>query len=56
MRAGLLATGNLGLVARLGERFPLPGTTPHEAVDDLIGYSLGDDYAALRERLGIAVG
>jgi hypothetical protein len=54
-RAGLLATGNLGLAARIIERQPLPGSSAVEQVDDLIAYSLSDEYAMLRERLGVAV-
>jgi hypothetical protein len=55
-RAGLLATGHLALAARLSERFPLPGSSATEQIDDLIWFSLGGEYRGLRERLGIAVG
>ncbi|HTQ04606.1 MAG TPA: hypothetical protein VMI54_12150 [Polyangiaceae bacterium] len=54
-RAGLLATGNIALAARLTERSPLPGSSAAEQIDDLVSFSLGDEYAALRERLGVAV-
>jgi hypothetical protein len=54
-RAGLLATGNLKLAASLTERFPLPSSSAREQIDDLIVYSLSDEYAALRERIGVAV-
>jgi hypothetical protein len=54
-RAGLLACGNLTLAARLTEALPLSGSSAREQVDDLISYSLSDEYAALRERLGVAV-
>jgi hypothetical protein len=54
-RAGLLACGNLALAARLTEASPLPGTSAREQLDDLIGYSLSEEYASLRERLGVAL-
>ncbi len=54
-RAALLATGNLALSARLIERFPLPGSNASEQIDDIAAYALGDDYAGLRARLGVAL-
>jgi hypothetical protein len=54
-RAGLLATGNLALAARVTETSPLPGSGAAEQIDDLVSFSLSDEYAALRERLGVAV-
>jgi hypothetical protein len=54
-RAGLLATGNLTLAASVIERAPLPGTSASEQIDDLISFSLGDEYATLRERLRVAL-
>jgi hypothetical protein len=54
-RAGLLACGNLALAARLTETSPLPNIDAREQVDDLVSYSLGPEYAALRERLGVAL-
>lgn len=54
-RAGLVATGNIGLAARLTQGSPLPGSPAAEQVNDLVAFSLSDEYAALRERLGVAV-
>jgi hypothetical protein len=54
-RAGLLACGNLTLAAKVTEAAPLPGSSAAEQVDDLIVYSLSDEYAALRARIGVAV-
>jgi len=54
-RAGLLATGNLALAARLTQSAPLPGSPAAEQIDDLIAFSVSDEYLALRERLGISV-
>ena len=54
-RAGLLACGNLTLAAKVTERSPLPSSAAAAQIEDLIAYSLSEEYAALRERLGVAV-
>ena len=55
-RAGLLATGELSLALRMTERFPQHGpVTREEQSADLFTYSVSDEYAALRERLGVAL-
>jgi hypothetical protein len=55
-RAGLLACGDLSLALRMTERFPQRGMlAPDEQSADLFVYSVSDEYAALRERLGVAV-
>jgi hypothetical protein len=55
-RAGLLACGNLELAVKLTERFPLKSDLDASAqVADLFCFSVSEEYAALRERLGVAV-
>jgi hypothetical protein len=54
-RAGLLACGNLALAASVIERAPLPGASATEQLDDIVAYSVSDEYARLRERLGVSV-
>ncbi|HVR21449.1 MAG TPA: hypothetical protein VMS65_17165 [Polyangiaceae bacterium] len=55
-RAGLLACGELALALRMTERFPQHGAlTLDEQNADLLVYSVSDEYAALRERLGVAL-
>jgi hypothetical protein len=55
-RAGLLATGDLSLALRMTERFPQHGAVTREGQSaDLFTYSVSDEYAALRERLGVAL-
>ena len=55
-RAGLLACGDLTLALRMTERFPQHGAlTLDEQSADLLVYSVSDEYAALRERLGVAL-
>jgi hypothetical protein len=55
-RAGLLACGDLSLALRMTERFPQHGAfTPEEQAADLCVFSVSDEYAALRERLGVAL-
>jgi hypothetical protein len=54
-RAGLLACGNLELAAKVTERAPLGGRPAAEQSADLVAYSFGDEYAALRARLGVAL-
>jgi hypothetical protein len=54
-RAGLLACGNLELAAQVSERAPLSGRSAAEQSADLVAYSLGDEYQALRTRLGVAL-
>jgi len=55
-RAGLLACGDLGVAADLTERYPVGGQLEaEERVVDLMSYSISEQYAALREKLGIAV-
>jgi hypothetical protein len=55
-RAGLLASGDLALAFRMTERFPQHGALSlDEQRTDLLTYAVSDEYAALRERLGVAV-
>lgn len=55
-RAGLLACGNLELAAALTERFPQKSELDVNAqVEDLFCFSTSEEYATLRERLGVAV-
>jgi hypothetical protein len=55
-RAGLLACGNLELALRMVERFPAAdGSSSAQQGDDLLVFSLSAEYAALRERLGVAL-
>jgi hypothetical protein len=54
-RAGLLACGNLELVAKVTERAPLGSVSAAEQLADLVAYSLSDEYTALRKRLGVAI-
>jgi hypothetical protein len=54
-RAGLLACGNLELAAAITERAPLPLVSARDQVDDLVQYSLSEQYARLRARLGVSV-
>jgi hypothetical protein len=55
-RAGLLACGNIEIAARLSKRYPFGKLVPPEAVvDDLLAYSVSNEYAELRNKLGVAV-
>jgi tetratricopeptide (TPR) repeat protein len=55
-RAGLLGCGNLELAIKMTERFADPDAGPVEAqVADLMRFSVSAEYAALRERIGVAV-
>jgi hypothetical protein len=55
-RAGLLGCGNLELAIELTERFADPDAGPVEdQVADLMRFSVSAEYAALRERIGVAV-
>jgi tetratricopeptide (TPR) repeat protein len=55
-RAGLLASSNLELAIELTERFPDPDAGPVEdQVADLLRFSVSAEYAALRERIGVAL-
>jgi hypothetical protein len=55
-RAGLLASGELGLALKMTDRFPQYGPASlDEQKADLLTYAVSDEYAALRERLGVAV-
>jgi hypothetical protein len=54
-RAGLLACGNLELAAKVTERAPLASVSAPDQLADLVAYSLGDEYSALRARLGVAI-
>jgi hypothetical protein len=55
-RAGLLACGDLALALRMTERFPQHGALAlDEQRADLLTFSVSDEYAALRERLGVLV-
>ncbi len=55
-RAGLLASGNLEIAAKMSERFPLGmQLSPAEQLSDLMAWCVSADYAALRERLGVNV-
>jgi tetratricopeptide (TPR) repeat protein len=56
LRAGLLACGDIEIAARLTERFP-SGSEFHarERRAELLTFSVGESYAHLRRRLGVAV-
>jgi hypothetical protein len=55
-RAGLLGCGNLELALKMTERFPDADAGPVEGqVADLMRFSVSAEYAALRERVGVAV-
>jgi tetratricopeptide (TPR) repeat protein len=55
-RAGLLACGDLGQAVALTETLDFGTlTTPPEQIDDLFRFSLTDEFAALRRRLGVNV-
>jgi len=56
LRAGLLACGDIGIAARLSERFPRGSElSPQERRGDLVSFSLATAYGDLRARLGVAV-
>src|SRR5690606_34084275 len=55
-RAGLLACGDVAVAAELVRRHPVIGQTPQEdQVADLLCFSVSDEYAQLRGRLGVAI-
>jgi hypothetical protein len=55
-RAALLATGDLALALRMTDRFPQYGPASlDEQKADLLTFAVSDEYATLRERLGVAV-
>jgi len=55
-RAGLLACGDLELAVKTTRAFPLSGLAETEdQVGDLLAYSVSEEYAALRQHLGVAV-
>jgi hypothetical protein len=55
-RAGLLACGNLELAAELTRNYPLGGLVDAEQqVKDLLAFAVSDEYAVLRDRLGVLV-
>jgi hypothetical protein len=54
-RAGLLACGNLELALRMLVRFPAANGSSAQQGDDLLAFSVSAEYAALRERLGVAL-
>jgi hypothetical protein len=55
-RAGLLGCGNLELAIKMTERFTEPDAGPiADQVADLMRFSVSAEYAALRERIGVAV-
>jgi hypothetical protein len=53
-RAGLLACGDVRVAAEMSHRFPIEAPDVDE-VGDLMQYSLGEPYAELRQRLGVAL-
>ncbi|HVU03047.1 MAG TPA: tetratricopeptide repeat protein [Polyangiaceae bacterium] len=55
-RAGLLACGDLELAATLTKKFPLGGLVdPEKQVEDLLAFAISDEYAVLRDRIGVLV-
>ncbi|HEU5076198.1 MAG TPA: hypothetical protein VFU02_18525, partial [Polyangiaceae bacterium] len=55
-RAGLLACGDVAVALELVRRHPVVGQTPQEdQVSDLLWFSVSDEYAKLRGRLGVAI-
>ena len=56
LRAGLLACGDIAVAMRLAERFPIPSEfAKGEERADLVAFSIGQSYALLRQKLGVAV-
>ena len=57
-RAGLLLSGDLEIARKIiGSEPQLPGDlTPAEKMRELVLFSVSDDYTALRQALGVAVG
>ena len=52
-RLGLLACGDCTIAVDLIRRFPAGGmVSENEQVDDVLAYSVSEDYLALRERIG----
>src|SRR5262249_39268701 len=57
VRAGLLAGGDVGTAADLVKRFPTGGpATEEDQLGELFEFAISDSYAALRAKLGVAVG
>jgi hypothetical protein len=55
-RVGLLACGDVSIAAELVKRHPVRGTTSEEdQVTDIMSFSVSDEYATLRGRLGVAI-
>jgi hypothetical protein len=55
-RAGLVACGDVSVAAPLTERFPVVGhTTAFDQVSALLAFTASDEYAAIREHLGVVV-
>jgi|GEM_PF-5171076 len=55
-RAGLVVCGDVSVAAALTERFPVGGhTSVFDQVNALLGFTADDEYAALREHLGVSV-
>jgi hypothetical protein len=55
-RAGLVACGDVASAADLVKRFPTGGlATVDEQLGELFAFAIGDAYAALRARLGVAI-
>jgi len=55
-RVGLVACGDVSVAAALTERFPVGGhTSVFDQVNALLGFTADDEYAALREHLGVTV-
>jgi len=55
-RAGLLACGDLNVAAALVQEYPVGGQlTPKARIADLMSYSISQEYAQLREKLGVTV-
>jgi golgin subfamily B member 1 len=56
VRGGLLAAGDLAEAAALTERFPFGcATSAEEQLDELLEFSVSEEYGRLRARLGVAV-
>lgn len=57
VRAGLIACGDVAAAADLIKRFPTGGVaTTDDQLGELFGFAISDPYAALRAKLGVAVG
>ena len=55
-RAGLLACGDVAVATELVRRHPVRGQTPEaDQVSDIMCFSVSDEYAKLRDRLGVRI-